>query len=277
MARGVRLSGVVGVAASALLVSGLVSGLIPAGAADAERSPVTLPPLKVDWDYQIGGSYRLPDGVGVVSRDRHARPARHAYSICYINAYQTQPARIRWWKQNHRRLLLRRADGSYVVDGAWGENLFDIRTPSKRRDLARIVGRWIDRCARDGFDAVEPDNLDSWTRSARLLDRDDAFAYARRLVTRAHAAGLAIAQKNAAGAVARGRDVGFDFAVAEECARWSECRRYARAYDDHVLVVEYRNVDFAKACSGWADRLAIVRRDRMVTRPGSPTYVFDAC
>lgn len=238
---------------------------------------VKLPPVNAAWDYQIGRAYVPPDGVTVVSRDRTAAPLAGAYSLCYVNAYQTQPGQVRWWKRHHPLLLLRRPGGRLVVDGAWDEVLLDVASRAKRQALARIVGRWIGGCARDGFDAVEPDNLDSWTRSDGLLTRDDAFAFARLIAGRAHAEGLAIGQKNAAGQVGRGVAAGFDFAVAEECGRYRECGTYARAYGDRVLVVEYRDADFDWACARWGDRLSIVRRDRMVTAPGSRSYVFAGC
>ena len=41
------------------------------------------------------------------------------------------------------------------------------------KKLAGIVGRWIAGCADDGFDAVELDNLDSFTRSRQLIERAD--------------------------------------------------------------------------------------------------------
>lgn len=238
---------------------------------------VALPPVNAAWDYQIGRPYAPPEGVTVVSRDRTASPVSGAYALCYVNAYQTQPGEIRWWKRNHPQLLLTRRDGSHVVDGTWGEVLLDVGSRATRQALARVVGRWIAGCARDGFDAVEPDNLDSWTRSGGLLTRDDAFAFARLIADRAHGKGLAIGQKNAAGHVARGVAAGFDFAVAEECGRYRECGTYAAAYDDRVLVVEYRDTDFDRACARWGDRLSIVRRDRMVTAPGSRSYVFTTC
>ena len=270
VSRQIRRAVAVAVAAAALAALTTV----PATGTSATVKPL---PVNAKWDYQIGQAYRPPAGVRVVSRDREARPPKSGYAICYVNAFQAQPQEAKWWKAKHRNLLLRRADGRFVVDSAWGEILFDVGTPSKRRALARIVGRWISGCNRDGFDAVEPDNLDSWTRSKGLLSRGQAFAFAALLVKRSHAEGLAIAQKNAAGSVQRGVDVGFDFAVAEECGRWHECGAYARAYDDRVLVVEYRDVDFARTCTHWGDRLSVIRRDRMVRAPGAASYRYDSC
>jgi hypothetical protein len=155
--------------------------------------------------------------------------------------------------------LVLRKQGRPVVDGAWGEWLLDIGTPAKRRALAKIVGRWTARCAEDGFDAVEFDNLDSFTRSHGLLTPRDSRTFAARLVTRAHDEGLAAAQKNRAGW--DGTTVGYDFAIAEECAQWHECGAYVATYDALVLAVEYRTRPFRRACRNWADQLSVVRRD----------------
>lgn len=227
-------------------------------AAAAYRAPtVTLPPLHTDWDYQLGGVRPVPRHVGIVERDRLARPTPGRYNVCYVNGFQTQPGQKRFWRR-HWSLVLT-SGGRPVVDTAWGEWLLDTRTRETRRALARIVGRWTDRCAADGFDAVEYDNLDSFSRSRHLLSRADNKAYAALLVARAHADGLAAAQKNWAGW--DGTSVGFDFAVAEQCAQYRECGRYVAHYGGHVLDVEYRARPFRRACRAWSSRFAVLRRD----------------
>lgn len=225
-------------------------------------------------DYQLGGAYRPPAGVTIVVRDRHARPALGAYSICYVNAFQTQPGARSWWLGRHPDLVLRFPSGRPVVDRRWGEVLLDTGTPAKRRALAKIVGRWIDGCGAAGFDAVEPDNLDSWQRSHGLLRRRDNVTFARLLIRRAHTAGLAIAQKNAAG-LAHQRL--FDFAVTEQCQRWSECGRFTRAYGNQVIEIEYRRRDFDAACRVRAGRVPIVLRDVALRTPGQRGYRYAAC
>ena len=262
------------------LLIAAVAGLVGVSPASAGRT-YSPPPVDAPTDYQLGGSYRLPVGVRVVSRDRTDRPAPTAYNICYVNAYQTQPGDLRWWKRHHPRLLLR-DDGRLVSDPGWpDEVLLDIATGSKRRELAAVVGRWIRGCARDGFDAVEPDNLDSFTRSHRLLDRKDALAFATLLARRSHASGLAIAQKNLAELSRKARrDVGFDFAVAEECQVWRECDRYRRAYGRHVIEIEYTDNGrraFRQACRHHGDTWSILLRDRLLHRPRHPGYVYRAC
>lgn len=238
--------------------------LVVLGSVPAHAEPTPLP-TGTDVDYQLGGPAYVPDNVGIVVRDRTADPAPGAYNICYVNGFQTQPdARAYWLKR--RSLLLQDGSGRLVEDEAWGEWLLDIRTPAKRERLARIVGRWTAGCARDGFDAVEYDNLDSFSRSHGLVRARHAKAFARLLTAEAHDADLAVGQKN--WATWDGTTAGFDFAVSEECGRYDECGSYVDSYGDQVLVIEYRSRDFARTCRDFGDRLAVVLRDRDLTPDG---------
>jgi hypothetical protein len=236
-------------------------------------APVVVPPdANVAWDYQIGGARTPPAGVGIVDRDRAASPSG-LYDICYVNAFQTQPDERSFWRKQHRSRLLLRHNGSLVVDGQWNEILLDVGTSTKRHRLTRIVGRWIDGCAAAGFDAVELDNLDSWTRSRHELRRRDARTFATSLVAVAHADGLAVAQKNAAELLGSKDAIGFDFAIVEECAKYHECREFVDAYSGRALLVEYRQKWFDAACTRVGAEVAVVLRNRNVT-PGGP---YETC
>ncbi|MDO9456025.1 endo alpha-1,4 polygalactosaminidase [Nocardioides sp.] len=252
-----------------LLASVLGLSLLTAagGAASARVEPL---PSGTDADYQLGGEDAVPDDVGIVARDRTARAVAGKYNICYVNGFQTQPNEKRFWRRPaHWRLVLKK-DGRAVVDENWGEWLLDLRTPARRKRLAAIVGRWTAGCARDGFQAVEFDNLDSFTRSRRLLDRADALAFARLLVRKAHAVGLAAGQKNLAGY--DGTRIGFDLAVSESCAQYDECGRYVRSFGDQVVMIEYRRVDFRRACAAYGDTHAVVLRDLDLSPSYTPTF-----
>jgi hypothetical protein len=238
--------------------------------------PMTLPPVNAGLDYQLGGAYPPPDGVEVVSRDRNDPPADGLYNICYVNGYQTQPDEEDWWLTEHPDLILRDDNGDPVIDPDWDEMLLDIRTPEQREALAEIVGGWITTCGADGYDAVEIDNLDTYSRSQGLLTQDQAVAYMSLLSEAAHASGLAIAQKNSTEIVERRDEMGTDFAVAEECNRWDECQDYIAGYGDAVLVIEYRPVDFDAGCAAYPE-LSIVLRDLDLVPAGSGGYVFDGC
>ena len=203
--------------------------------ASAQADPRTLP-AGTDADYQLGGASDPPARVGIVVRDRTEPPASGRYNVCYVNGFQTQPDEQRFWGR-HPPLVLRDRSGRPILDEVWGERLLDVRTPAKRRALARIVGRWTRGCARHGYDAVEFDNLDSFTRSDGLIRRRRALRYAELLVAAAHEHGFAAGQKNLAGF--DGTTIGYDFAISEECAHYDECQRYVDHFGAQVLMVEY--------------------------------------
>jgi hypothetical protein len=248
-----------------LRLSGLLIALaLVVGSASSAQAAVIPLPVGGDIDYQLGGNRPVPASVTVVARDRKAKPLPGRYNICYVNGFQTQSDERAFWRR-HWALVLKK-HGRAVVDEGWGEWVLDTRTAKKRKRIAAIVGRWTDGCARSGFQAVEYDNLDSFSRSRHLISRSDNKAMARLLFDRAHRAGLAAAQKN--WAEWNGRGAGFDFAIAEECGRWRECGAYVGHYGSRVLVIEYRQVDFAWTCAHYGDRLAVVLRDRDLNPTG---------
>jgi hypothetical protein len=164
-----------------------------------------------------------------------------------------------------------------VIDQNWNEQLLDVSTDAKRAAIAQVVGGWISGCAAKGFQAVEPDNLDSYSRSQGLLTADDDVALATQLARLAHAEGLAIAQKNTTEFLPRAHQIGFDFAVTEQCGSYNECAGYASTYANHVVDVEYDDNGFATACRGYAGKIAIVLRDLDVSPAGGSSYVDKTC
>ncbi len=254
------------------------SGL-PDGGAPADRVPggvLVLPPVPARADYQLGGAYDPDPSVGIVVRDRTAEPVPGLYNICYVNAYQTQPDEADLWSGAAADLVLRDAVGAPVVDEEWDELILDTSTSAKRQRLADVVGPWVDGCAAAGFQAVELDNLDTWTRSGGRLKASDNLAYASLLVSRAHGAGLVVAQKNAAGLGSQGRAAGFDFAVAEDCQVWSECDAYTEVYDA-VIEVEYTDRALTAACAARGSAVSVLRRDLDLVPRGERGYVARWC
>jgi hypothetical protein len=243
---------------------------------DSGSAAVTLPPLDGKLDYQLGGAYTPPAGVTIVSRDREAAPASGVYNICYVNGFQIQQAEESFWTGMHADLILRDNNGSPVIDPDWNEMLIDISTPAKQMAVAAIVGAWIDGCATAGFDAIEIDNLDSYSRSGGRLTEDNAVATMKLFAQAAHAHSLAIAQKNSAELVPRKAELDTDFVVSEECNRYSECGDYQAGYGDHVLVIEYRLQDFNAGCAAYP-QLSIVLRDLNLVTPSQSGYVYDGC
>lgn len=235
-----------------------------------------LPPTNEGLDYQLGGAYAPSADVKIVSRDRQERTATGLYNICYVNGFQIQPNEEDFWTSQHADLILRDASGTPIIDADWNEMLIDVSTPAKRTAVAAIVETWIEGCHQAGFDAIEIDNLDSFTRSSGKLTEEDAVLAMRLFADAAHARGMAAAQKNSAELVGRKAELGTDFVVAEECNRFSECQDYEAGYGDHVLVIEYRTQDFTAGCSAFPN-LSIVLRDRDLVVPASSAYVFGGC
>jgi Glycoside-hydrolase family GH114 len=248
------------------------------------------PPVDGQFDYQIGADYEPTAGVTVVSRDWfNGRPlGADGYSICYVNAFQTQDdeegvdrpdERSKWPPE---LVLFELGD-----DPNWGgEYLVDISTAENRAAALAHVQQMVDACADKGFAAVEFDNRDSWTRFDDTdlegqvpFGLDEAVAYAELLTDYAHSVGLAAGQKNTPQlGAATSRDViGFDFAIAEECGFYEECPDYTAVFGANVIVIEYTEEGFAAACDVVGDEVSVVLRDVDVTAPDSASYVYDSC
>lgn len=253
----------------------------PASSPAAEEGDAPrLPAVGAAFDYQLAGPYPPADGVTVVARDRTEPPAGLGYDVCYVNGFQTQPADSETFAREHPDLVLQ-VDGAPLVDPGWpDEHLYDTSTPEKRAALVDLVRPWVEGCADDGFDAVEIDNLDSFTRSQELLTADDNVALAADYARLAHDAGLAIGQKNTVEETGRVRAAGYDFAVTESCYEFDECGDYLEHYDV-VLDVEY--VDelgeeaFPAACEDPDRPPSMVLRDHDLLTPADDGYVFEDC
>lgn len=254
-------------------------------ALSVHAAPAAVKPLPVNgkFDYQIGGSYSPQSDVTIVSRDNKESPVSGKYNICYINVFQTQPEDSSWWKKNHPDLLLKKKDGQYFEDPDWeGELFMDTSTDAKRQAIANVHKTTIDNCASKGFNAIEPDNLDTFTRSDNLLKQENNLALAKILADYAHSKGLAFAQKNTGGELqGTGKStVGFDFAIAEECQTFNECPAYTDTYGNNVIEIEYSDNGksyFDSACKARGAQISIIYRDRNVVPSGNSGYVYQAC
>jgi hypothetical protein len=236
------------------------------------------PPRGGYFDYQLGGDYPSSAEVVVVARDWFAgTPADGLYNICYVNAFQTQPP------DDSDRPDERDGWPASVVssfeDPDWaGEFIIDLGTAEQRADAASFVNTMVDTCHKKGFDAVEFDNLDSYSRVDNLpFGQAESLEYAATITAHAHDLGLAVAQKNTAELTrAQALDqVGFDFAVVEECAEFDECRTYKAIYETNVLAIEYSVDGMQQACVQLVGVSPVLRRDRDLVTPDDPGYEFE--
>jgi hypothetical protein len=258
---------------------------------------ITLPAAHARFDYQISEPYTPLGDVGIVDRDWSASPVAGLYNVCYVNAFQTQPDGPRpdatspytsaWWKANHDDLLLKKG-GVYVTDDEWSEIVLDVSSSDKRARVLAALAPQLDACAAKGFQGVEPDNLNSWERSQGLLSMADDIEMAKLLAGYAHQKGLAIAQKNTSEIAmeisARRAQIGFDFAIVEECQPYGDCDAFSDVYGDRWFEIEYS--DFADdggvqnlkdACQARGATVSVILRDRNVTPRGNAAYVYRVC
>lgn len=274
--RGVVLSAL---AVAVLLLAGCDGTAEPVPRGDTAANP--LPPASGGLDYQLGGAY--PADVAVVVRDAGADPLPGAFSICYVNGFQTQPDEAEQWEARPELLLTDDA-GVPVVDPAWpDEYVLDPSSPAQRKGILELVGPVLSGCADAGFDAVEIDNLDTWTRFP-AIGWSEARTLAAEYVDLAHSAGLTIGQKNAAEMTAVAHEeLGFDFAITEECGAYDECAAYTDVYGQQVLQIEYSDslaaveMTFAQVCA-LPDRAPLtILRDRGLVAQGEPRFVHEVC
>ncbi len=244
---------------------------------------LTLPTPHARFDYQISEPYAPAADVAIVDRDWSASPVSGKYNICYVNAFQTQPEDFDFWTKSHPDLVLKK-DGAWVVDEEWNELVLDVSSAAKRTAIMAIVGPWIDQCASKGFDAVEPDNLNSWERSQGLLTMADDVELAKLLAARAHARGLAIAQKNTSEMVSYRSAIGFDFAIVEECQPYGDCQPFDDTYGHRWFEIEYTDEgtdggirNFTAACNARGASVSVILRDRQVVPPTDAAYVYEVC
>ncbi|MDO8392371.1 MAG: endo alpha-1,4 polygalactosaminidase [Actinomycetota bacterium] len=227
-----------------------------------------LPPAGAAFDYQLGGDAPLPAGVTVVARDWEGGtpPGGGVYAICYVNAFQSQPE-VEWPAEVVTEF----------EDPAWpGEFVIDLSTAASRGRALQRAREMIETCAAKRFDAVEFDNLDTFSRFEDLpFGQAETVRYATALVNAAHDTGLAAGQKNTAELL--GAPIGFDFAVVEQCGEYDECAAFQQAYGDQVLAIEYTAEGLATACAVLGPNASVVLRDLGLSTPLDPGYVYSTC
>lgn len=203
----------------------------------------------LSWQWQLTGQLDLEQRADVwdielevgrsVVDHLHAQGAR---VICYISVGSHEN-----WRSDADLFPPEVLGKDY--EGWSGEKWLDIR----RIDLlAPIMLARLDECARKGFDAVEPDNMEIHTNDTGFpLSYQDQLRYALWLAEEAHQRGLAIGQKNAPDMVKDLVEV-FDFAITEDAFyyNWAdEMRPYITA-GKPVFAAEYTDLpgNFERFC-----------------------------
>ena len=134
-------------------------------------------------------------------------------------------------------------------DGWAGERWLDTRNIAVLGPLMRAR---LDRCKQKGFDAVDPDNVDSYQADTGFaITRSDSIRYLKFLANEAHKRGLAIGLKNAT-EISRFVLDKMDFAVTEDCFDQGWCRNSKNFIDANkpAFAIEYtdNHINFNGFC-----------------------------
>lgn len=196
----------------------------PPVAASAVATTRWVPSPGASWQWQLTGRIDTTvdadvfdiDGVESGAETVAALHRAGRRVVCYVDAGAAEE--------------FRPDRGAFPADvlgdsgGFDGERLLDVR----RLDvLAPIMAARFDVCREKGFDGIEADLADGYTRDSGFpLTADDQLAYNRMLADLAHDRGLSIGLKNDLDQVAELVDH-FDFAVNEQCFEYGECAKLA--------------------------------------------------
>jgi hypothetical protein len=207
-----------------------------------------VPPRHLSWYWQLQGDPRFEpvqatdfdgfdNGAATVARFH----ARGQHVICYIDAGSWESFRPDAGR--FPRSVLGRGNG-------WpGERWLDIRRLSV---LEPIMTARFQMCARKGFDAVEPDNIDGFENHTGFsISAQQQIRYDRWIAREVHSLGLSVFQKNDPEQAAT-LEPYFDGALDEQCNEYSECasfRPYLSA-GKPVLNAEYKASLYPGFCTG---------------------------
>ncbi len=180
------------------------------------------------WDLQNAppdntrnvGAYDI-DGWGNTAQEVSALHALGIKVVCYMDAGTYEPGRP---DSADFPASLKGA----AVQGWPGELWLDVRPSGPNyAKLQSIMLARFQVCQQKGFDAVEPDNLDSYENDPGFsTSAADQLAYNEWLATTVHSLGLGIFQKNDLDQ-AQTLEPYFDGILDEECNKYSECSTLA--------------------------------------------------
>jgi hypothetical protein len=205
-------------------------------------------PAHPTWYWQLQGTVDNSRPATVYDIDGFENSARevaklHALGkrvVCYIDAGTWE--NFRPDAGRFPRSVLGKGNG-------WpGERWLDVRRLSV---LEPIMAARFRICARKGFDAVEPDNIDGFANDTgfRITARQQ-LRFDEWLAREGHSLGLAVLQKNDPGQ-ARRLEPYFDGVLDEQCNEYQECSSFGvyLAAGKPVLNAEYKRSLYPGFCA----------------------------
>jgi hypothetical protein len=199
-----------------------------------------VPTQGLTWYWQLQGTVNNSEPVLAYDIDGFENEASevavlHAkgiHVICYID--------VGTWEQ--WRPDASEFPGSVLGNSnGWpGERYLDIADASV---IEPIMVKRFEMCREKGFDAVEPDNMDTYEEGSKTgfeITAGDQLTYDEWIAGEVHSLGMAVLQKND-GEQTASLEAHFDGALTEECNVYDECADFTPylAEGKPVLNAEY--------------------------------------
>jgi hypothetical protein len=207
----------------------------PAGGAEGHW----VPPEDLTWYWQLQGIVNNSEPVQAYDIDGFDNEASEVATlhdkgikaICYVDVGTWES-----WRPDASSF----PSSVIGAENGWpGEKFLDIRALST---LEPIMTKRFEMCRAKGFDAVEPDNIDTYEEPATGIPLTGAeqITYDTWVADEVHSLGMAVLQKND-GDQTSSLKTHFDGALTEECNVYSECSSYTPylAEGKPVLNAEY--------------------------------------
>ena len=181
-------------------------------------------PQAFDIDFQTDG---FCTGGTITQENSAAVSAIHgngAKAICYVDAGTAESFRPDYQEYVNFNNQSGGALFGKPVGGFRNEYWLNVNNDKGQRDfILSEVGKRVDRCVADRFDAVEFDNVDAYqNRTGLSISSDTQLLFNSALANLAHTKGLTVGLKNDLGQLSDLKPY-FDFAINEQCFQYKEC------------------------------------------------------
>ncbi len=199
-----------------------------------------VPQQHLTWYWQIQGTVNNNESVEAYDIDGYENTAAevstlHAqgkHVICYIDVGTWEE-----WRPDADEFP---ASVIGKSNGWPGEKYLDVADTSV---LEPIMTKRLEMCKEKGFDAVEPDNMDTYEEGSKTgfdITAAEQLTYDEWVATEVHSLGMAVLQKNDGEQTAQ-LEPYFDGALTEQCNQYDECSNFDAylAADKPVLNAEY--------------------------------------
>ena len=235
---------------------GLTSGSSAVVAVNGSTAPATDPTVLDIDGFDNTGSDNANESGSLASSNSPVVAELHAlgdHVVCYIDVGTAEN-----WRPDFSEFPAALLGAS---NGWAGERWLDTNPSGPDyATLQRIMTARFEMCKNNGFDAVEPDNLDGAVNGTGFnITTAEGDQYAEWVANEIHSLRMAVAQKNFE-TQSSVLEPYFDFVIEEQCYQYGDCTDLAPYYENGKAVLE---VNYTVAGSRWPALMWLARAGSM--------------